>query len=491
MKKTILTLLAVCTLAFAGYGQGPAQKYIERQLKTDSLFNNAIIGIMAVNADGEVIAEWNSNLPMLTASTMKTITTGVGLNLLGPDFKFSTKVAYSGEITEGVLNGDIYIIGGGDPTLGSSDKVAFSIDSIFGIWCNGLEKAGIRKIRGNIIADDSYFTRELIPETWCWGDIGADYGSGTSGLCFHENTQEFALTPGKSVGDSVKIEIIYPAVPGQKIINDVTTGEAKSGDRSRYYLDNITTTTVYRGSVAADKREVRSVNSNSFPHLSCAWHFGEFLSKEGIEVEGEIKDIKDMKDVNGAQEEAGRTVVAETFSPELIEIINVTNRISNNLYAETILKTIGKVATGVGSYDSARVALCRELEKMGVDRYGFTQADGSGLSRENYVSPRFFCNYYTAMEKSDDFSLFLESLPVPGKYGTLSNVLKGEPDSLKNRIHAKSGSLSSVRCYAGYVEEKEKNGLIKFAILTNNYAAKTSQMQPKIEGFLKALAIEK
>lgn len=482
MKKRIPTLLALCALAFAGYGQEPAQEYIERQLKTDSLFNNAIVGIMAVNADGKVIAEWNSNLPMLTASTMKSITTGVALNLLGPHFKFSTKVAYSGEITEGVLNGNIYIIGGGDPTLGSSDKVAFNIDSIFGIWCNGLKNAGIRRVKGNIIADDSYFTRELIPETWCWGDIGADYGIGTSGLCFRENTQEFLLTPGKSVGDSVKIEILYPVVPGQKIMNDITTGEAKSGDRSRYYLDNITTTAVYRGSVAADKGRVRSVNSNSFPHLSCAWHFGEFLSKEKIEVEGEIKDINDVP------EESGRAVVAETFSPELIEIINVTNRISNNLYAETILKTIGKVATGVGSYDSARVALCRELEKMGVDRYGFTQADGSGLSRENYVSPRFFCNYYTAMEKSDNFALFIKSLPVPGKYGTLKSILKNEPDSLKGRIHAKSGSLSSVRCYAGYVEGGKRNGLIKFAILTNNYAAHTSQMQPKIEGFLKALA---
>ena len=128
---------------------------------------------------------------------------------------------------------------------------------------------------------------------------------------------------------------------------------------------------------------------------------------------------------------------------------------------------------------------------MGVDTYGFTQSDGSGLSRENYVSPEFFCKYYTAMEENANFVPFFNSLPVPGREGTLKSVLKGEPDSIKSRIHAKSGSLSSVRCYAGYVEGGKKSGLIKFAILTNNYAAYTSQMQPKIEGFLKALAMEK
>ena len=280
------------------------------------------------------------------------------------------------------------------------------------------------------------------------------------------------LTPGAETSDSVKIDIIYPIIPGQEVINNLKTGEAGTGDRSWYYLDDITRTAQYAGSIAADKGPVKSVNSSRFPHLSCAWHFGEFLSENGIKTDGAVMDIND------APKGVERRVVAETYSPELIKIINVTNRISNNLFAETILKTIGKVATGVGSYDSARVALSRELEKMGVDTYGFTQSDGSGLSRENYVSPKFFCNYYTAMQENDNFALFFGSLPVPGKEGTLKSVLKNEPDSVKGKIHAKSGSLSSVRCYAGYVEGGEKNGLIKFAILTNNYAAYTSQMQP-------------
>jgi len=218
--------------------------------------------------------------------------------------------------------------------------------------------------------------------------------------------------------------------------------------------------------------------------LSCGYHFREFLLANGIESNPEIIDIKDME----IPEDQALIPVTETFSPELWRIVNVTNRISNNMYAETIFKTIGKVKTGVGSYDSARVALRNILEEMGVDTNGLTQEDGSGLSRQNYVSPKFFCNYYTVMQKSGIFVEFLNSLPVPGGPGTLKSVLKNEPADIKGRIHAKSGSLSSVRCYAGYVESGKKHGMIKFAILTNNFAVSTSQMMPKIEGFMKSLA---
>lgn len=487
MKQILITLLFVSIFALPATAGNKAQKYINKEMKTDSLFANAIIGILAVDDNGKVIAEWNSNLPMLTASTMKTVTTGTGLVYLGPDFKYSTKIAYTGTIKDSLLNGNLYIIGGGDPTLGSNNEIAFNIDSIFGIWTNSLKRLGIQKINGNIVADDQYFTREQMPDSWSWGNFGASYGSAPSGLCFYENIQDFKLIPGKKVGDSAAIIPVYPQVPGLKIINEVTTGKPGTRDRSGYYVQDITRTSRYTGTIPVDRKEVYSDNSNRFPHLSCGYHFREYLLKNGIESNPEILDIKEVKQ---AADEA-KIFIAETFSPELWKIVNVTNRISNNLYAETILKTIGKQMTGTGSYDSSIVALNRVLKEMGVDTYGFTMEDGSGLSRQNYVSPKFFCDYYSIMQESNIFVPFFESLPVPGKTGTLKNVLKNENPEIKNRIHAKSGSLANVRCYAGYVEGNKKNGLIKFAILTNNYAAPTSKMQPKIEGFLKALAAEK
>lgn len=488
MKQILVTMLVVLGLTTTAAAQGKQYKnpqdFINKEMKTDPMFQNAIIGILAVDDNGKVIAEWNSNMPMLTASTMKTISTGVGLAYLGKDFKFSTKIAYTGEIKDNTLEGDLHIIGGGDPTLGSKDTVAFAIDSIFGVWTAAIKNLGINKINGNIVVDDSFLVREQMPDSWSWGNFGASYGSTASGLSFYENVQDFKLYPGKNVGAPATIEVVYPQVPGLEIVNEVTTAPEKTRDRSGYYVQDITCASLYTGTIPIDRKEITSDNSNRFPHLSCGYHFREYLLANGIESNPEIIDIEDLE----IPVDEARIPITETFSPELWKIVNVTNRISNNMYAETIFKTIGKVKTGVGSYDSARVALKDILVEMGVDTHGLTQEDGSGLSRQNYVSPKFFCNYYTIMQKNGIFAEFLNSLPVPGGPGTLKSVLKNEPKEIKERIHAKSGSLSNVRCYAGYVESGKKHGMIKFAILTNNFAVSTSKMMPKIEGFMKSLA---
>ncbi len=482
MKKIFFTLLLVLGFVSYGFAQGGAQAYINKHMKTDPNFKNAIIGILAVDEKGNTIAEWNSNLPMLTASTMKTITTGVGLHALGKDFKYKTQVAYTGEVKDGVLDGNIVIIGGGDPTLGSADTLAFPIDSIFGVWVKAIKDMGITRIEGNVMVDDSYFVREQMPDSWSWGNFGASYGNAASGLSFHENLQNFRLTPGKEVGDPVDVKVIYPQVPGLEVVNQLVTGEKGTGNNTGYYVQDMKCASQYTGSLGVDRGVLYRTNSNRFPHLSCGFHFREFLIENGIECLPEIIDAVEVKC------NAERHVIAETYSPELWDIVNVTNRVSNNMFAETILKTIGKELTGSGSYDSSFVALRRVLEEMGVNTTGFTQEDGSGLSRQNYVSPKFFCNYYGKMQESGIFAEFFGSLPMPGGPGTLKSVLKNEDQKIKDRIHAKSGSLANVKCYAGYVQGSKKYGLVRFAILTNNYAASTSQMQPKIEGFMKALA---
>ena len=132
MKKSLLAVLLLLPLALQG--QNRVQNYIDQQMKTDSLLINAVVGILAVDENGVEIASWNPDMPLLTASTMKTITTGLGYEVLGPDYRFSTRVAYDGRIENGVLHGNLYIVGGADPTLGSRDTIAFPIDSIFGIW---------------------------------------------------------------------------------------------------------------------------------------------------------------------------------------------------------------------------------------------------------------------------------------------------------------------------------------------------------------------
>lgn len=221
------------------FGQNRVQNYIDRQMKTDSLLVNAVVGILAVDADGREIASWNPDMPLLTASTMKTITTGLGYEVLGPDYRFATRIAYDGRIENGVLYGNLYIVGGADPTLGSRDTIAFPIDSVFSKWAEAVSKTGIRRIAGRIVADDRIFEEENIPSGWSYGNIGYDYGTGTSGLSFCENLSYFEIAAGKEVGDPVRITPLGPVFPEMTYYNEVTTGPKGDGDNTEYYASSI------------------------------------------------------------------------------------------------------------------------------------------------------------------------------------------------------------------------------------------------------------
>ncbi len=457
------------------------QRYVKR-LQADTLFTDAVAGIMVMDSKGRTVASWNPDMPLLTASTMKTISTGIALKTLGEGFRFSTRLGYRGYISNGVLYGDLYIIGGADPTLGSRDTLAIPVDTLFREWREAVAAAGIRRVNGSIVADDRFFEHEIVPAGWAWSNLGPSYGSGTSGLSFSENLQYFTFIPGINEGDRVTIKEVYPQIPQMEYRVALTTSGKNSGNRNSYYISDLSRTGYFKGTISSAAEYVPVTVSNKFPHLSCAAEFREYLWQSGIFSSPEILCAREVA-TNRVDD---ITIFHETLSPSLVSIVNVTNRISNNFYAETLLKMIGKRVTGSGSYDSARVAVLREMDALGVKTKGFTQNDGSGLSRQNYVSARFFCNYFTQMKNSEVFEAFFNSLPQPGKGGTLKSVLSSVESSEKERIHAKSGSLANVRCYAGYV--RRKNGeLLTFAILLNNFSARTAQMQIGIEGFMEEL----
>lgn len=490
MKKSIL--IALTLIPLMSFGQNRVQTYIDQQMKTDSLLINAVVGILAVDESGRQIAAWNPDMPLLTASTMKTITTGLGYEVLGPDYRFSTRVAYDGRIENGVLHGNLYIVGGADPTLGSRDTIATPIDTVFKAWASAVKKAGIRRINGRIVGDDRIYEEESIPSSWSYGNIGYDYGSGTSGLSFCENLTYFEVEAGAFVGDPVRITPVGPYSPYMTYINEVTTGEKGDGDNTEYFASSITPIGKFVGTYGIDAKPSTLVQSNKYGPATCASEFAAYLQKNGIGCKG-VTDVRQMAYDYAVPAQKDLKYIAETFSPELRRIVKVTNTISNNFFAETIFKMVGKTLlerkTGKEcmnvSYSQARRIIKEYLQDRGVSTYGYTQDDGSGLSRQNYVSPRFFTNFYKMMATSPDFKEYKETFPGPGRPGTLENVLRKADPEIKKTIYAKSGSLSSVRCYAGYVDSKR--GLIRFAILVNNYDCPTSKVQPKIEGFLEEL----
>ena len=485
--------MALMLIPLMSFGQNRVQTYINEQMKTDSLFVNAVVGILAVDGKGREIASWNPDMPLLTASTMKTITTGLGYEVLGPDYRFSTRIAYDGRIENGVLQGDLYIVGGADPTLGSRDTIAIPVDTVFAAWAQAVKKAGIRRINGRIVGDDRIFEEESIPDSWSYGNIGYDYGSGTSGLSFAENLSWFEIEAGEAVGDPVRITPLGPYSPFMTYLHEVTTGPKGDGDGTEYYASRITPIGKFVGTYGVDARPRTLVKSNKYGPATCASEFAAFLKERGIACKG-IADVRQLESDRAVPAQQDLVYIAETFSPELRRIVKVTNTISNNFFAETIFKMVGKTLierkTGepcmnISYYQASRI-IKEYLKSRDVPTYGYTQDDGSGLSRQNYVSPRFFTRFYAMMAKSEHFREYLSSFPGPGRPGTLEGVLRKADPELKKTIYAKSGSLSSVRCYAGYVDSDR--GLLRFAILVNNYDCPTSKVQPKIEGFLEELA---
>ena len=361
MKKTVslLSLAVVFLIAAAPaanlFAQAKKsaytpQEYIDKVIKKDPNYLNAVAAIKAVDKNGKVVAEWNSNLPVLTASTLKTVTCGMALAYLGVDYKFSTTLKYSGSVSGGTLLGDLWIVGGGDPTLGSEDGMAYPIDSIFGVWTSALKQMGINKVQGNIIVDDSYLDREVIPSSWAWGNIGYDYGSAPSGLPFHQDIQNVRIIPGKKEGEKPQIKVLYPQIPGFTYVNALTTGPAKSGDWSEYNCSDLARVGKFTGSVPVDRDTIRSTISNKFSYLSCGAAFRDFAISQGIVILG--SDVLPVEDV----EKTDLTEVVTTYSPELWKITAQTLLVSDNFYAETLFKQLGKKMFGDGSYRASKRA---------------------------------------------------------------------------------------------------------------------------------------
>lgn len=483
MKYNKIATILIGVIISHTLGAQSLQHSIEKVLN-DPALSEATIGICARTCDGRTLAEIDSDNMILPASNMKLISTGTALHRLGPDHQYITKIAHDGMIEKGVLKGNLYIIGGGDPTTGSKDSIATPLAQLFAQWEKFIHDAGIKRIEGKVIGDGRYFDGMPEHPSWQWSDIGTYYGSGPTGLMFYENMQSFRASAGKEAGDPVNIAPSFPEAPWMEFRYNCTTGTAGTGDQLYMYASDLSPVAEIRGTFAVDRAAKRVDCTNKFPEYTLANYFADYLRSKGISTYG----AADFRLCTGIHETPVEelTILGTTLSPSLKRIIFETNHQSNNLYAETLVKTLGKSLTGSACYDSTYVAMNTILKELGLDTsYGIKMADGSGLSRKNYVSPDFFCRFLTAMTASPHFDDYMHSLPSPGSNGTLSANMKNSPAEIKSRIKVKSGSMEGVRCYSGYIIPKEgcKDETIVFSLMINNCTApawKVRQLMDKI-----------
>lgn len=488
MKHNIIATIFTAILLSQTVGAQSLQQSIETII-SDPALAEATIGICARTGDGVTLAEIDSDNMIMPASNMKLISTGTALHRLGPEHQLITEIAHDGKIEKGVLKGNLYIIGGGDPTTGSKDSIATPQAQLFANWEKIIRDAGIRRVEGYVIGDGRYFDGMPEHPSWQWSDIGTYYGSGPTGLMFYENMQSFRASAGKNVGDPVNIVPSFPEVPWMEFRYNCTTGKAGTGDQLYMYASDLSPVAEIRGTFGVDRGAKRLDCTNKFPEFTLASYFSDYLKSKGIYSDGPA-DFRLCTNAKSTMAEQV-TVIGSTHSPSLKRIIHETNHESNNLYAETLAKTLSKTITGSACYDSTYVAMETVLKELGMDTsYGIKMADGSGLSRKNYVSPDFFCRFLTAMMSSPHFEDYIYSLPSPGSNGTLSSNMAKSPAEMKARIKVKSGSMEGVRCYSGYIIPREggKDETIVFSLMVNNCTAPTWKLRQLLDKIMAALA---
>ena len=497
--------LAVSAGASDAFAQDAAWRqsitqYIESQVNNGPL-KGAVVGVCAMEIagqagndarwvgndarwagnDGKVIAAYNSSTRMVPASNMKLVTTGAALRAFGPEYRFETGIGYRGSIGEdGTLHGDVYIIGGGDPTIGAADSTAYKAEALFWKWKSLLAEAGIKRIDGNVVGDGSAWEGGLENIGWEYGDVWTYYAAGSSALSFYENTIDLQVSAGAKVGDPVNMVQAYPETPWLQIENCGTTGPAGSGNSLLMQTSDLSSKAVLTGTYAIDRRPKKEQAANKYGALTCAHEFYKNLLATGWEVTGTYKT---PDQVGGDEKNRGDekvTLIGHTQSPALAQICRKTNYDSDNFYAEALFRAMGEAATGIAVYDSCLVAINEVLDDIVPGKAsGIVQKDGSGLSRACNVSPEWMAGYLAAMSGN---KAFVESLPRPGE-GTLTVLKNLTP--WKFRI--KSGSMGGVLCYSGYVLDAEGKPRISFSIMTNNCAAKPSQVRPALESLIQLI----
>ena len=457
-------------------------------------FKGAVWGAYAVRADGQVLLDERSQNLMVPASNVKIITAGTALETLGKNFRWDTNLAYTGTIEDGVLKGDVYIIGGGDPTLAAGGNA----DAVFAQWKEMMLAKGISSVDGNIIGDPRFYDGAPEATSWQYEDIGFYYGKGPEALNYYKNSQDLRASAGKAVGDPVQISVTGPQLPWMRYSHTCTTAATGTGDKLYFYNSDLAPVGSMRGTLGLDVKNKNEQVSNRFPAYTCAYFFHRYLQQNSMSISGCYADISPEGFIRTDLDTPGTQKAAEwnemknigsSYSVQLSQVVQEMLHTSDNFYAEATLQALGLNVRGHTDYASGTGAIEDYVKEMGLDTKGMRLKDGSGLSRANYVSPAFMVSFLRMMLDTPSYETMLESLPQPG-YGTLASYMTSAPQDIKKRVRMKTGSMDGVRCLSGYIlpADGKKENTIIFSIMVNNSTATSRELINELDRMIQNLA---
>lgn len=432
-KLLISLLLAFNLLAMPAYAQSnPTAASIDRlvvQLSQNPESAGIRAGIAVYNTStGEWLDRHDAEKTFVPASNLKLLVTAAALDMLGPDYRFTTEIHTTGHITpKGVLQGDLILKGYGDPSLTEEDMRTISAE---------LKAKGITSIHGRLLVDESYFDNVRLGEGWMWDDEPYGYSAQISALAVHKNTSTIRLNPDKPVGQTSSL-MMKPNSKYVTVQNRVTIVE---GTEQNVQIDRPrgTNTVILTGTIGKGAEPYEDDVTMEDPALFAGDVFKQALAADGILVSSDNLEKTTL---------SSSSPLVTHHSEPLRKIIAELNKESDNFYAEMLTKTLGVVTKGKGSFNAGTDAIADFMVKAGiVNKY--RQVDGSGLSRLDLISPQQIVELLTYVQTREYKEDFEHSLPVAGVDGTLKDRMKGT--SAENKVRAKTGSMSGVHSLSGY-----------------------------------------
>ncbi|MCX4386428.1 D-alanyl-D-alanine carboxypeptidase/D-alanyl-D-alanine-endopeptidase [Micromonospora peucetia] len=409
---------------------------------------------------GETVYHRNGDRRLVPASNTKLLTSAAALELLGPGHRFSTEVRTSGTRHAGLVSGNLYLRGGGDPTMLAADYDALAAQ---------VAAAGVRVVTGNLVADDTRYDSTRLGPDWTWDDEPYYYAAQVSALTVAPDTDYDAGTvivhaaPGATAG-ARPVVTTTPATGYLKIDNRAETVAAGETSLS-FERGHGGNTVVVTGQIALRAAAASDWVSVWEPTGYAADVFRSALREHGVRVLG--------RTVLGQATPEGAAEVARHRSMPLAELVVPFLKLSNNGHAEVLTKEIGRVLSGSGTWSAGLTAISEYVADAGMDTGTLRQRDGSGLSRRNLIPAEEFVDLLTAVRAEPWFDTWYAALPVAGEAdrfvgGTLRSRMRGTPAA--GNVHAKTGSLTGVSGLSGYVTDADGR-VLAFSILLNNYLA--------------------
>jgi D-alanyl-D-alanine carboxypeptidase/D-alanyl-D-alanine-endopeptidase (penicillin-binding protein 4) len=469
-----------------------AQKFAARAeaLLAEPTVSKGEWGMLIADAEsGETLYEQNADKLFLPASNLKLFTTALALAKLGPEFRFHTTLETRGTLSnEGVLNGDLVLVGRGDPNL-SNRKFPYELKEEFdgppekalAELADTLVTKGVKQISGDVVGDDSYFPRESYPNGWEIDDMVWEYGAAISAIVVDDNTVTLTLIPGEQAGSPVQAAV-SPATQDFIVENDVLTSAADVKSDLTLKREPGSHLVVVKGTLPARSTSRKLVLAIEDPAQHAAATLKHLLEERGITIVGAAKARHDS-----AKMSDDPIVLAEHVSVPLGDSVKLVNKISQNLHTEMLLRTVVRQNGMWNTPDDLMKIPADFYATAGIAAGDVIQTDASGLSRHDLVTPRAIVNLLSFAQKQPWFEVYYSSLPVAGVDGTLEDRMKNTPAT--GRIHAKTGSVEHVRTLSGFAETPGGRRLI-FSFLSNNQGGKSHEAADALNGLCVAMLEE-